>query len=200
MRTNLGRLGALTLAVLACAAAAFAQAPATSATAPDNPANPANPAMAGPANGFNGGGAVVLQFDTMIGNPGNGDPANVVRGFDGAGSPWSIRAVHGFLRSNGELVAVVQNLIISGGADKGSNPVSDFRAALSCQDPTDATQGQLFFTGTARAETGSGNTAGDSVIVGRLQMPDHCIAPLILIGSPPSATSPNGAWFAVTGF
>ena len=83
-------------------------------------------------------------------------------------------------------------------APLGANPVPQFRAALSCQDPADPNGGQLFFTDLFPATTG--DKAGDANIIGRVTLPATCFAPLILIGSPPSSSSPDGAWFAVTGF
>jgi hypothetical protein len=142
------------------------------------------------------GTTTILSFDTMIGNPGSSDPANVIRGLNGAGGAWSIlRSVHGVLRSNGQLIVIVSGLVVTEGAE---NPVPQLRAALSCQDPTDPTQGQLFFTGLVPATTGK--EAGNASIIGRVQLPATCFAPLILITSPPSATAPDGVWFAVTGF
>jgi hypothetical protein len=43
-----------------------------------------------PAAQIQRGSTTILSFDTMIGNPGPSDPANVIRGFNGAGAPWSI--------------------------------------------------------------------------------------------------------------
>lgn len=152
------------------------------------------------SEGGRGRTTTILSFDTMRGNPGNGDPANVIRGLDGAGSSWAIlHSVHGVLRSNGQLIVIVRGLVVSAsGQDQDVNPVPQFRAALSCQDPSDPTQGQLFFTNPVPATTGKG--AGDANIVGRVQLPPTCFAPLILITSPPTSTSPDGVWFAVTGF
>jgi len=142
------------------------------------------------------GSTTILAFDTMIGNPGPNDPANVIRGFNGGGAPWAIlRSVHGLLRSNGQLIVIVRGLVV---APLGANPVPQFRAALSCQDPADPNGGQLFFTGLFPATMG--DKAGDANIIGRVTLPATCFAPLILIGSPPSPSSPDGAWFAVTGF
>lgn len=136
----------------------------------------------------------------MRGNPGNGDPANVVRGLAGGGGSWTIlRSVHGMLRSNGQLIVIVRGLVVSApGQDQDVNPVPQFRAALSCEDPTAPDQGQLYFTDLVPATTGK--DAGDANIIGRVQLPETCFAPLVLITSPPSASSPNGAWFAVTGY
>ncbi len=178
MQTTFSKLGALLFLALALLCR-------TAALADDAPAVPELH-----------GSTTILSFDTMIGNPGSSDPANVIRGLNGAGSPWSIlRSVHGVLRSNGQLIVVVSGLVVTAGTE---NPVPQFRAALSCQDPTDPTQGQLFFTDLVKATTGK--DAGDATIIGRLKLPATCFAPLILITSPPSATAPDGAWFAVTGF
>jgi len=144
-------------------------------------------------------GRVVLQFDTMTGNPGNGNPANVIRGLQGGGVPWVIlHSVHGELTRSGKLHVRVRGLVIPIAPFDNSNPVGMFRAALSCQDPIDANNGQLFFTNLFPATTGAG--AGDADIDGQVQLPDSCLAPIVLITSPPSTSSPDGAWFAATGF
>jgi len=175
MRSTLSRLGLLALLCLALLG---------------------RQAAAQEANEERGGGTTILSFDTMTGNPGKGDPANVIRGLNGGGAPWAIlRSAHGVLRSNGQLIVIVRGLVVAG---LDSNPVPQFRAGVSCQDPADPNSGVLFFTNLATATTGKG--AGDANIIGRVQLPAHCLAPVVLITSPPSDTSPDGVWFAATGF
>ena len=136
----------------------------------------------------------ILTFGTMIGDPGNGTPAakakNVVRGYLGPASPWLISSVQGSLKSNGALTVTVKGLVLP----DGTNPVPFFRAALSCQDPSDSTKGELFFTKTFRADA-----KGNSDIAGTVSLPSHCIAPIILVTSPSVPGNPAGFWFAVTG-
>jgi hypothetical protein len=136
----------------------------------------------------------ILTFGTMIGDPGSGTAAakakNVIRGYLGPASPWLISSVQGSLKSNGALTVAVRGLVLP----DGTNPVPFFRAALSCQDPADSTKGELFFTKTFRADA-----KGNSDIVGTVSLPNHCIAPIILVTSPAVAGNPAGFWFAVTG-
>lgn len=140
---------------------------------------------------------IILKFDTMIGDPGPSSSLNIERGFNGAGAPWTIlRSASGELRADGRLHVRVRGLVIPTAGNQ--NPVAQFRAALSCQDPSDASNSQLFFTNLFPATTGV--NAGDSDIDGRVQLPDTCFAPLIFVVSPPSASNANGVWFAVTGF
>ena len=138
----------------------------------------------------------LLSFSTMIGDPGNATPVamkkNVIRGYAGPDSPWVIKtSIHGELKSNGQLEVTVRGLVLP----SGTNPVPFFRAAVSCQDPTDSTKGKLFFTKTFAA-----NTVGNSTIEGMVKLPTHCIAPIVLVTSPAVPGNANGFWFAVTGW
>ena len=101
-----------------------------------------------------------------------------------------ISSVQGSLKSNGALTVSVRGLVLP---DK-TNPVPFFRAALSCQNPADATKGELFFTKTFRADA-----QGNSDIAGTVSLPSHCIAPIILVTSPAVPGNSSGVWFAVTG-
>jgi hypothetical protein len=136
----------------------------------------------------------ILTFGTMIGDPGSATAAdkakNVIRGYLGPASPWLISSVQGSLKSNGALTVTVRGLVLP---DK-TNPVPFFRAALSCQNPADATKGELFFTKTFRADA-----QGNSDIAGTVSLPSHCIAPIILVTSPAVPGNSSGVWFAVTG-
>jgi len=137
----------------------------------------------------------ILSFDMMLGDPGNGTPAaaarNVIRGYQGPGSPWMIRGfVKGELKTNNELQITVRGLVLP----SGTNPVPFFRGAVSCQDPADSTKGRLFFTKTFAA-----SPEGNSNIEGTVNLPAHCIAPIVLVTSGPVPGNPAGVWFAVTG-
>jgi len=136
----------------------------------------------------------ILSFGTMIGDPGTGTPAakakNVIRGYSGPPFPWLIRSAQGTLKTNGSLAVTVRGLVLP----NGTNPVPFFRAALSCQDPTNSTKGRLFFTKTFPADV-----KGNSNIAGTVRLPAECIAPIILVTSPSIAGNPDGFWFSVTG-
>ena len=136
----------------------------------------------------------ILSFNTMLGDPGNGtagDKAkNVIRDYMGPASPWIIHSVQGTLKTDGSLTVAVRGLVLP----NGTNPVPFFRAALSCQDPTNSTKGKLFFTKPFRADS-----AGNSDITGTISLPTHCIAPIVLITSPALPDNFEGFWFAVTG-
>jgi hypothetical protein len=136
----------------------------------------------------------ILSFGTMIGDPGNGTPANkaknVIRGYLGPDSPWLIQSAQGTLKTNGSLTVTVRGLVLP----DGSNPVPFFRAALSCQDPANSTKGKLFFTKTFPADA-----HGNSNIAGTVKLPSECIAPIILVTSPALSNNPAGFWFSVTG-
>jgi hypothetical protein len=96
----------------------------------------------------------------------------------------------GTLKTDGSLTVTVRGLVLT----NNTNPVPFFRAALSCQDPANSNNGKLFFTQQFRADSN-----GNSDIAGRVSLPSECIAPIILITSPPVMNNFDGFWFAVTG-
>jgi hypothetical protein len=131
----------------------------------------------------------ILSFGTMIGDPGSG-PSNVIRGYSGPPAPWVIHSVMGTLKTDGSLTVTVRGLVLT----NNTNPVPFFRAALSCQDPANSNKGKLFFTKEFRADAN-----GNSDIVGTVSLPSKCVAPIVLITSPPVMNNFDGFWFAVTG-
>lgn len=140
---------------------------------------------------------VVLRFDSMLGVPGNGNLNNLIRGFQGAPRHWTIlRSVQGELRTDGSLTIFVRGFVIP--SLDNTNPLHASRAALTCQDPNNSDGSLFFFTGPFPAITENGPSAGDSNIVGKVQRPAQCFAPLIFIDNAPA--SGNGVFLAVTGF
>jgi hypothetical protein len=72
---------------------------------------------------------------------------------------------------------------------RGTNPVAEFKAIVSCLTSSG---------GTAQTVNISTNTVpatptGDARIREKVSLPTPCFAPIIFV------TSPGGAWFAVTG-
>jgi len=137
--------------------------------------------------------AKILEFDTMVGIPqaftGTQMP---IRGINGGGLPWMISSGSGELKTNGELEVKVQGLVLAAGPNAGSNPITSFRAIVSClkSDGTIANVTTDAFPATTGPATSGG---GNAEIEASLSLPQPCIAPIIFV------TSPGGAWFATTG-
>ena len=137
----------------------------------------------------------LISFSSMLGDPGNGTPGaaarNVIRGYQGPPPPWIILgSITGVLKTNGVIAVTVRGLVLP----NRINPVPFFRAALSCQSPTDSTKGRLFFTKPFPADA-----SGNADIADTITMPLHCIAPIVLVTSPAVPGNAAGFWFAVTG-
>jgi hypothetical protein len=123
---------------------------------------------------------------------------NPIRGIGGGGLPWIIAGGGGELNANGHLVVHVRGLVLATFAPvppafQGTNPVTLFRAIVSC----------LSIDGGGKPVTVNLSTAnfpatstGDAEIEATLALPSPCLAPIIFVASPAPA-APN--WFAVTG-
>jgi hypothetical protein len=137
----------------------------------------------------------VLEFDTLVGVSGPFvGTANPIRGVNGGGLPWQIAGAKGELASNGRLEVKVQGLVLLNGppvppALRGTNPISSFRAIVSCLTIVDGSPV------TTNVATGPfpATATGDSKIEATVGLPSPCFAPIIFVG--PSPTT----WFAVTG-
>jgi hypothetical protein len=137
----------------------------------------------------------VLAFDTMVGVSGTFvGSANPIRGVNGGGLPWQIAEGRGELASDGRLELEVKGLVLLDGppvplALRGTNPVSSFRAIVSCLTIVDGSPA------TTNVATGPfpATATGDSEIEANVSLPSPCFAPIVFVG--PSATT----WFAVTG-
>lgn len=136
----------------------------------------------------------ILEFDTMVGIPqaftGTQMP---IRGINGGGIPWMIRAASGELKADGKLRIQVRGLVLAAGSNAGSNPITSFRGLVSClqSDGTPANVSTDPFPATTGPASDGG---GDAKIEAKVDLPQPCIAPIIFV------TSPGGAWFASTGF
>lgn len=138
----------------------------------------------------------ILQFSTMVGVPQSltgAQNAAVVRGVSGGGLPWTVGSAMGYLTASGRLKVEVQGLVLAAGANAGSNPITSFKALVSCVN-SDATISNIP-TDAFPATTGPASSGGgDADIETTVSLPQPCIAPIIFV------TSPGGAWFASTGF
>jgi hypothetical protein len=138
----------------------------------------------------------ILKFDTMapVTGPYVGT-SNPIRGVSGGGLPWMIESGRGSLDRDGDLKVRVRGLVLANRAPvppalRGTNPVTSFKAIVSCQ--TIGADGSATVTNVSTAGFPA-NTEGDSRIRATVRLPHPCIAPIVFV------TSPGGAWFAVTG-
>ena len=131
----------------------------------------------------------ILRFQTMVGvsGPFRG-VANAIRGIGGGGAPWAIDDAKGELRADGEIDIKVRGLVL---VSTGANPVTDFKAIVSCLS-IDSNDQPI----TVNVETGlfPADAEGNCLIADQVNLPDPCIAPIVFV------TNPAGRWFAATGF
>jgi len=135
----------------------------------------------------------ILEFGTMVGVPQAFTGAqNPIRGVNGGGLPWTISSGTGELSTTGHLEIKVQGLVLAAGANVGKNPISSFRAIVSCLKSDGSFQNVMtdpFPATLGLASEGGGNAK----IEADLSLPQPCIAPIIFV------TNPTGSWFASTG-
>ena len=139
----------------------------------------------------------ILKFTTMtpVTGPYVGT-ANPIRTVPGGGLPWIITAGNGALKSGGHLLVHVRGLVLADQAPvppalRGTNPVPDFEAIVSCQ--TISAAGAATVTNVSTAPFPA-STAGNSDINATVSLPHPCIAPLVFVFG-----APNVGWFAATG-
>lgn len=134
----------------------------------------------------------ILEFRTMVGVSGPFvGPTNPIRDVPGGGLPWTLSEGRGTLRADGQLRVRVKGLVLAAGPSEGTNPVSDFRAIVSCQ--TIDEEGDPAIVNLSTGDFPATPT-GDADIRETLELPSPCFAPIIFV------TNPQGRWFAVTGF
>ena len=138
-------------------------------------------------------GPKILQFDTMVGVPQALTGAqNPIRGVNGGGLPWTIGEGSGQLRVDGKLEIEVQGLVLAAGPNTGKNPITSFRAIVSCLKSDGTVQNVM--TDPFPATTGlASEGGGDATIETQVSLPQPCIAPIVFV------TSPGGSWFATIG-
>ncbi|MET9023257.1 hypothetical protein ABZV93_25125 [Actinopolymorpha sp. NPDC004070] len=143
-----------------------------------------------------GGGRKILSFDELapVTEPYTG-AGNAIRGVPGGGLPWEIESAQGDLRSDGRLQITVEGLVLARRAPvpverQGTNPAPGFKAVVSCLSASPEGTATTVNVATATAPATS---AGDAVIKDKVRLPSSCLAPIVFV------TSPDGAWFAVTG-
>ncbi len=123
----------------------------------------------------------------------------VVAGFPASSVDWEIRDGRVNLRALGGnsflLTLRVRGLIIPA---FGFNPAADLLARVVCHDES----GEPFVGDTTRASTNF-TPEGDGLLVDRVELPEACFAPIVLIGGsvgPPPGFEVPSNWFAISGF
>ena len=141
----------------------------------------------------------ILEFQTMAGVNGTFlGGVNPIRGVNGGGLPWVLKGAKGELKDNGKLEVEVEGLVVPQielACGDNCNPAPFFKAIVSCLtvdatghmviDNVDTENGAEVMIGDPKA--------GNAKIEAMLDLPEPCMAPIVLV------TSPTGAWFAVTG-
>ena len=139
----------------------------------------------------------ILKFDVMapVTGPYVGT-MNPIRTVPGGGLPWMISSGTGSLTRDGHLKITVVGLVLADAAPvpaslRGTNPVPDFEAIVSCQ--TISATGAATVTNVSTAPFPA-STAGNSDINTMVSLPHPCIAPIVFVFG-----APNVGWFAATG-
>jgi hypothetical protein len=137
----------------------------------------------------------ILRFDVMapVTGPYVGT-SNPIRMVPGGGLPWMITSGTGSLSRDGRLQVHVRGLVLADNPAvpanlRGTNPIPDFEAIVSCQS---ITGGNATITNVTTAQFPA-STRGNATIRARVKLPRPCIAPVVFVASP------AGAWFAATG-
>ncbi|HEX4645988.1 MAG TPA: hypothetical protein VH598_10295, partial [Verrucomicrobiae bacterium] len=130
-------------------------------------------------------GRNVFEFNqlTSVVPPFTG-PTNPIRGIGGGGAPWKIDSGRAGLNANGEIEVHVRGL---GLVSTGANPIANFAVILSCQSKDAAGAPAIVnqVVGTTPA-----TTTGDAEFEGRVTPPSPCIAPIVFVAIPATATAP----------
>ncbi len=137
------------------------------------------------------GGAAILEFKTLVGVSGPFvGTTNPVRGVPGGGLPWVVADGRGSLKANWKLEVHIKGLVLAAGSLAGTNPVSFFRAIVSCMTINGSGSPDVVNVST---DNFPADTAGDARIESDVELPSPCFAPILFV------TSPGGSWFAVSG-
>jgi len=130
------------------------------------------------------GGGDLIEFDSMTPVTGAAVGTFNDRGIKGGGLPWAITSGSGEVDRQGNISVEVTGLVLAAGPNTGINPVTQFKAIVSCLTPN----------GTVNVSTGlfAASTAGDSTIEDQVALPHPCKQPIVFV------TSPGGSWFAMS--
>jgi hypothetical protein len=122
--------------------------------------------------------------------------AFAIRGVEGDELPWEIDDVHGRLDADGHLSLRIRGLVFKDEEGvpeelRGINDETEFRAAVSCLTE----EGDQVTTVNVVTRGFPATRSGDSVIRTTVELPNPCVAPVVLV-----LAGSEDKWFAVTGF
>jgi hypothetical protein len=108
-----------------------------------------------------------------------------------------IRSATGSLKQNGRVLVVVRGLVLANqpsvpAALRGTNPIADFRAIVSCQSIGTGNAATIVNVSTGNF---TASKTGNARISARVRLPKPCIAPIVFVTAPAG----SNAWFAATG-
>jgi len=140
----------------------------------------------------------ILVFKTMYGvdGPFVGEK-NPIRGVIGDELPWEIaKFIRGKLNTEGHLNIVVRGLVFKDDPSvppelRGKNDEPEFRGLVSCRTE----KKNRVVTKNVITESFPATVDGDSIINAKIDLPNPCVAPIIMV-----LPGSEDKWFAMTGF
>lgn len=140
----------------------------------------------------------ILTFRTMYGVDGPfTEEENAIREIIGDELPWVIeKYIRGSLNSKGDLKIRVRGLVFKDDPSvpaelRGINDEKEFRGLVSCLTE----EGDSAVTENVITEGFPASESGDSNIKAKIELPNPCVAPIIMV-----LAGGEDKWFAVTGF
>jgi len=140
----------------------------------------------------------LLTFRTMYGVDGPFvGAANPIREVIGDELPWAIeKSIRGKLETDGHLKITVRGLVFKDELSvppdlRGKNDEEQFRGLVSCLTE----EGEEVVTKNVVTQGFPATEAGNAVIDAQIELPNPCIAPLVMV-----LAGSEEKWFAVTGF
>lgn len=140
---------------------------------------------------------VLQSFDTMYGVDGPFvGGAFPIRDIPGDELPWRVADARGRLDTDGHLTIKVRGLVFTDDPEvppelRGKNDETEFRGAVSCltEDGDQVVTANVFTRGFPATPS------GDSSIRATVELPNPCVAPIIMV-----LAGSEDKWFAVAGF
>jgi hypothetical protein len=140
----------------------------------------------------------ILAFKTMYGvdGPFVGEE-NPIRGVNVDDLPWEVaKFIHGKLDTKGGLEILVRGLVFKDDPSvppelRGKNDETEFRGLVSCLTENK----DKVVTRNVITEGFPATVDGDAFIKAKIELPNPCVAPIIMV-----LAGSEEKWFAVTGF
>ena len=109
-----------------------------------------------------------------------------LQGVAGGGIPWVLERGDARLFADGRLEVSVRHLVLAAGALKGTNPIAQGRAIVTCNGGATVLMSDLV----------PYSADGNAMVETTLQLPSPCLAPVVFFAG---QTGNGPRWFAVTG-